>query len=140
MVAYSFRPRFVGPILAGEKHQTIRAVRTGRSRHARVGETLQIYTGMRTRNCRLLGTSVCVAKWPITLQFGDEGFIEVNSHRITTMAGMCRFAKKDGFENWWDMERFWQEAHPALRTERGWVKFTGVIVFWDPKEVRRQNG
>jgi hypothetical protein len=43
MVAYSFNPIFVGPILAGTKRQTIRAER---KRHARPGEAMQLYTGM----------------------------------------------------------------------------------------------
>jgi hypothetical protein len=46
VVAYSFRQQFRPPILAGTKRQTIRA---DRKRHARPGEQLQLYTGMRTR-------------------------------------------------------------------------------------------
>ncbi len=49
MVAYSFDRRFVPAIVSGAKRQTIRA---HRARHARPGETLQLYTGMRTRQCR----------------------------------------------------------------------------------------
>ena len=48
MVAYSFKRRFREPILAGSKQQTIRA---DRKRHARRGEALQLYTGMRTTQC-----------------------------------------------------------------------------------------
>ena len=52
MVAYSFKKQFGPPILAGTKAQTIRA---DRKRHVRSGELVQLYTGMRTRQCRRLG-------------------------------------------------------------------------------------
>ncbi|MFK5597639.1 hypothetical protein ACFZ8E_11600 [Methylobacterium sp. HMF5984] len=55
MVAYSFKARFAAPILAGTKAQTIPAERTGRSRHARPGEQLQLFSGMRTKHCLRLG-------------------------------------------------------------------------------------
>ncbi|MGY0779836.1 S49 family peptidase [Azospirillum argentinense] len=75
MVAYSFRPRFIDPILAGlepgpllpgMKRQTIRGA-SGGKRHARPGELVQLYTGMRTRQCRKLGEGRCVAAEPVTL-------------------------------------------------------------------------
>jgi hypothetical protein len=58
MVAYSFKERFAEPILNGTKGGTIRASRKGPLRaatggHAKPGEELQLYTDMRTRNCRL---------------------------------------------------------------------------------------
>lgn len=54
MVAYSFHPRFVDAILGGTKRQTIRM---HRRRHARPGEEMQLYAGMRTRHCRLVKTT-----------------------------------------------------------------------------------
>lgn len=66
MVAYSFKAQFVEPIRAGlglptepqirPKRQTIRA---DRKRHARPGEELQLYRGMRTRQCFLIGRAAC---------------------------------------------------------------------------------
>lgn len=58
MVAYSFQKRFVEPIRSGRKRQTIRA---DRKRHARPGEVLQLYSGMRTNaiaTCRISAASV----------------------------------------------------------------------------------
>ena len=49
MVAYSFNSRFEVAIREGWKTQTIRA---GRKRHARPGEMLQLFCGMRTAHCR----------------------------------------------------------------------------------------
>lgn len=56
MVAYSFPKCFIDPILSGRKAQTIRG---DRRRHARPGEELQLYSGMRTRSCRLIGRATC---------------------------------------------------------------------------------
>lgn len=51
MVAYSFAPIFAPQIEALTKRQTVRG---DRRRHARVGEPVQLYAGMRTRHCRKL--------------------------------------------------------------------------------------
>ena len=65
MVAYSFKKRFGPPILAGAKAQTIRA---DRKRHARPGEFVQLFTGMRTRQCRRLGETPCLSVEPIRIE------------------------------------------------------------------------
>ena len=70
MVAYSFRPRFIEPILGGRKRQTIRAI--GRRRHARPGDPLQLYAGMRTRNCRLIGRAICIDVVEVGLRFAED--------------------------------------------------------------------
>lgn len=68
MVAYSFKRRFAEPILAGAKRQTIRA---DRRRHARPGEELQLYTGMRTKSCRLIARRTCVDIQRVILVFRE---------------------------------------------------------------------
>lgn len=57
MVAYNFSERFAGPVERGEKRQTIRKPRV--NGHAKVGDSLQLYTGMRTASCRKLRDAVC---------------------------------------------------------------------------------
>jgi len=64
MVAYSFRARFREPILVGAKRQTIRA---DRKRHARPGEQLQLYTGMRTRECAIIARALCSQVMPVRI-------------------------------------------------------------------------
>jgi len=46
---YGFQRRFVGPICDGTKTHTIRAMRKGRARHARVGDDLGLKCGRRFR-------------------------------------------------------------------------------------------
>lgn len=54
MVAYNFMHQFADDVAAGRKNFTLRDERKGRSRHARPGEALQLYTSMRTSSCRKL--------------------------------------------------------------------------------------
>lgn len=50
---------------ARPKRQTIRAI--GKRRHARPGETLQLYTAMRTKQCEKIGEARCIAVLPIRI-------------------------------------------------------------------------
>jgi hypothetical protein len=58
MVAYSFQKQFVPAIISGKKRQTIRAF--GKRRHAYVGEPIQLYVGMRTKQCaKIIPDQIC---------------------------------------------------------------------------------
>jgi hypothetical protein len=122
MVAYSFKTRFVTPILAGTKRQTIRA---DRKRHARPGEEIQLYTGMRTRHCKLIGRAECAAVRMIRLDFVQ---CAVLADGVVIAGGLDgsldRFAQADGFKDWWCLDAFWEEEHPGHRI------FDGVLIEW----------
>lgn len=117
MVAYSFKARFAAPILAGTKRRTIRA---DRKRHARVGEQVQLYRGMRTRQCIRLGTGQCVYVGPVLLDF-TAGIIEAHGG----MVDRNDFAINDGFASWEDMRLFWSIEHPGVD------RFAGVMIRWN---------
>lgn len=128
MVAYSFKQQFIRPILAGTKQQTIRAPRTGRSRHARPGETLQLYTAMRTKYCTLIGRAKCLSITPVTINLphyivtiGDETFAQ-------KWDWLNDFAKADGFPNWKAMWDFWWKTHPK-------EPFSGMLIRWDALQI-----
>jgi hypothetical protein len=124
MVAYSFRPRFVAPILAGTKRQTIRA---DRKRHARPGEEMQLYTGMRTKHCKLIARMTCDRVEPITLNFCHHGSIAVlKEGRLHPVLHLDAFARSDGFGGWDEMREFWREAHGDIS------EWTGVLLTWRP--------
>jgi hypothetical protein len=129
MVAYSFKRRFAPPILMGAKAQTIRVNRAGRSRHARAGEQLQLYIGMRTRHCRRLGAPACTAVVPVRLVFGPKGpaeLFQVDGLPLPP-ARMDVFAREDGFESVQDMAAFWWEEHPG---DGALLTFEGVLIRW----------
>lgn len=137
MVAYSFKTFFAPQIVEGIKTQTIRA---DRRRHARPGERLQLFTGMRTRHCRkIVPDPVCVTVSPVRISFdcGVIFAINVDGQNLTD-AEMEDFARQDGFapehynepsgicgntalEN---MDTFWFDNHP------GHFDFFGVLIKW----------
>jgi hypothetical protein len=63
MPAYNFQKKFVPLIECGAKRQTIRA--TGKRRPPQPGDWLYLYSGQRTRHCRLIGKTLCRVVLPI---------------------------------------------------------------------------
>ena len=125
MVAYSFRPRFVDPILSGRKRQTIRAI--GRRRHARPGDPLQLYTGMRTKNCRLIGRATCIDAVEVGLRFAEDEDLEGVIANPARTVGRDDFARRDGFADWGALKDFWRTAHPTAYAAGA---FAGVMICW----------
>lgn len=143
MVAYSFRPQFVAPILVGlghaphaigaefwsprqsyyPKRQTIRAV--GRRRHARPGDELQLYTGMRTKSCRLIGRARCVAVVRATIWVADW-CVMIEGRGVLGPRQLGTFAREDGFADAAEMAAFWRKEHGPVE------KWNGVLITWEP--------
>lgn len=127
MVAYGFKQQFVQPIVLGRKPHTVRANRTGRSRHARPGEALQLYTAMRTKQCRLIGRAVCADVLEIYLRFykhPKDDMVEIEGKRPVVLSALDEFAYHDGFGSWVELRAFWLKEHGALR------RFEGTIIYW----------
>lgn len=121
MVAYSFKAQFRAPILAGTKSQTIRA---DRKRHARPGEHVQLYTGMRTRQCQIIGEATCAGVSPVRIGVRD-GFVDYGVRgKWTLSAHLDKFAQTDGFPDWAALVAFWTREHP------GQDVFSGVAICW----------
>ena len=120
MVAYSFQPRFAPLIREGLKLQTIRAPR---ARHARPGERLQLFTGLRTRHAmKIVPDPICVtvSRCDITFASGRIGRIVVAGIPVRDLD---QFAAFDGFEDRTDMSAFWLERHGA-------APFSGLLIEW----------
>lgn len=140
MVAYSFKRRFVAPIQVGlgqiehipgteytPKRQTIRAI--GKRRHARPGETLQLYSGMRTKQCFSIGVARCTSARGIKI-FVEGGQIRIDGESdIINPASLDHFARGDGFKDWVDMQAFWRAEHGGI-ARLG--PFVGVLIMWEP--------
>lgn len=139
MVAYSFRPRFVDAIRVGlgqpvhhepggahvyhPKRQTIRAV--GKRRHARPGEVLQLFTGMRTKQCKSIGVARCIDVVPITINVKQHQMPITLDGRSITGGFIHEFARADGFASGEDMLEFWKKEH-------GLGMFKGLLIAWEP--------
>lgn len=107
------------------KRQTIRAV--GKRRHARPGETIQLYTAMRTKQCRKIGDARCVSVDPIRIQVPlDDAWLWVQVGDEPAGPATDAFAQADGFGCVEDMWLFWREKHPDVRL------FKGVLIKWEP--------
>lgn len=150
MVAYSFKKRFAerlehglrihldedASLRAPPKRQTIR--HEGKRRHARVGETIQLYIGMRTKDCKKIGDARCTNIRRIRIDVLKDTLmiwlLEDDGSRTggaMTVGGMNRFAQGDGFENAKDMHAFWQAEHgKKFRGEP--FTFTGFVIQWEP--------
>lgn len=128
MVAYSFKKRFAAPIREGLKTQTIRG---DRARHARPGEMLQLFTGMRTAHCMKICEDVrCTDVRPIGIRFDGDGDIVGIVVDGKTVADLDAFATQDGFVSSAEMGEFWLDAHKG---SIGWgqpVLWTGVLIEW----------
>ena len=75
MVAYNLKPEFGSAVTKGEKPLTMREPRSGRSRHARVGDTLQLTTYGRTKKRKVLMTPACTLRARLFL--GPTGVVRV---------------------------------------------------------------
>jgi hypothetical protein len=129
MVAYSFRSRFVDPILQGEKRQTIRHV--GKRKHAVKGDALQLYQGMRTRHCKLIMPAVCAGAGTVWINF-DVPRVLVNTEsadeHFEARPYLDTFAKADGFDSWPALVEFWSVEHFKRQAPSG--IWQGVIIRW----------
>jgi len=65
MPAYNFQESFVVPIVELKKTHTIRRRRTRRL--TAPGDSLMLYTGMRTKQARMFAASVCVKVEPVVI-------------------------------------------------------------------------
>lgn len=143
MVAYSFHKIFAPQVEATTKRQTIRGQRR---RHARPGEALQLYHGMRTTQCRKLLTPdpMCTAARQIVIEF-SLGFtmpvlIEINGIALRSEA-FGPFAVADGFDTrrWPAPVPTWARGLSAISAMCGWwgrthdqKLFTGALIEWRP--------
>jgi hypothetical protein len=134
MVAYNFQRRFVAPIVAGDKTHTLRGPRR---RHVRVGEAMQLYSGMRTKNCELIADALCNRFLGIFLKFSEcrefalfDVTEQESGHFVRT--GALRpiedpetFARSDGFAGLEAMAAFWRDVHCV-------TSWNGFLVGWAP--------
>ncbi|MGO8079882.1 ASCH domain-containing protein [Rhizobium leguminosarum] len=143
MVAYSFKPYFTPQIEDLTKCQTVRA---DRPRHARPGEAVQLFQGMRTRHCRrIVVDPICTANLPVQIKLSDLldeliASIVVNGIQLHREE-VEEFACKDGFHPdrlrlmhdggraksaRQNMGIFWQRHHPGV------ADFSGRLILWKP--------
>jgi hypothetical protein len=112
-VAINFQSKFVELIRSGAKTQTIR-----RSARAETGDTLQLYTGQRTKNCRLIGTATCNHCEAITIA---DDHISTGYHQLSD-DDAAHIAKLDGFESVLAMKDWFRDRYG--------LPFRGHRIMW----------
>jgi hypothetical protein len=119
MVAYSFKAQFAPLVESRAKRQTIRAL--GKRRPPWPGESLQLYTGMRTKACRKLVSPdpICISAEPV--QITAEG-IKLGD-RWLNQAEQAQMAVADGFENLTSFYDFFRQTHG--------LPFQGFLIKWE---------
>ncbi len=122
MGLYNFKPQFVPFILDGSKSHTIRGPRV---RPDEVGNTMYLYTGLRTKRARLLLKAPCIRVERIrivgpSLHEGLQIFVD---DELLTRDEAEALAHRDGFRDvrpLGQMANFWH----------GRLPFTGAIYHW----------
>ena len=117
MAIVNFHPQFVDKSRSGEKRQTVRR------RWKRVppfGETLYLYTGLRTKHAVKILESNCVGVQGFFLS--GDGHVELDRIRLTRQESEA-FALADGFENH-SIFIGWFFDHYGL-------PFEGMVIYWE---------
>lgn len=123
MSAYGFKAQFAAAVTAGTKHQTIRALRKS-GRHVLPGEAIQLYTGMRTKDCRKLvdPDPVVISVEPISIQQCVDGVQVFLKEERLGPRELTRLAVADGFAGPLEFLTFFRETHG--------LPFNGVLIKW----------
>ena len=125
MGLYNFQERFVQPMLSGRKNHTIRAIR---AHPDKPGNTLHLYTGLRTKHAKLLMRVPCVKIEEIEITESRLARGVVASTRISVKIDGVELdrgeknalAYRDGFNSFEDMMHFW----------KGRLPFHGHVIHW----------
>ena len=119
---FNFKQRFAPKVESGEKRQTIRATRAD-GRVPRKGDIAKLYTGLRTRNTRLMMAAQVIGCDPVYIDFAERSV--VLGGNLLRPGTLERFAKEDGFTDASEMIDWFKETH-------GLDDFEGFCVRWDP--------
>lgn len=114
MVAFNFSPEFADAVASGAKCQTVR-----KTARAKKGDTLQLYTGQRTKSCRKLREAECL--YVDYVHIAPDGLTVGDTEKHHGNADA--FAKRDGFENYAAMVAWFEKKY-------GSPHFVGYVHRW----------
>lgn len=130
MVALNFKAQFAEDVECGTKRRSIRAPRKN-GRNPKRGDELQLYTGMRTKNCRKLADAKCVRVRPVEIDYSGvaiEGRKLYAGNAPAYAGGVdpdhydSDFARADGFSCFQDMRKFFEMEYG--------LPFSGLLIEW----------
>lgn len=115
MPAYNFKSRFAALVAQGRKRQTIRRPR---KRPTRPGDRLKLYTGMRTKACKLLAEGTCIDVMSIRI---THGFVYLDERELSYQEA-SDLARVDGFGSVEEMVGFFDDTY-GLPVEMELIKW-----------------
>lgn len=126
MPAFNFKKQFAQDVEFGIKRQTTRAFRKDHRPHCKLGDTIKLYTGMRTKSCRLLGEAEVTRIDDIEIR-STEMFLNgvrlfTTIHERDAPQTDNEFAAADGFESFTEMANWFDEVHG--------LPFRGKVIYW----------
>lgn len=128
MGAYNFQQRFAPFVRNGSKRHTIR----GKRKHPdRPGDTVHLFTKQRSKDCELLGRSICVKVEDIFISAAQQVFVdgvELNLDEKNALAWCDGFRGGDIRNAFAAMMTFWD----------GRLPFHGDIIHWSRQLVQRE--
>lgn len=136
MPLLGFQKQFAPLVESGEKTQTIRAYRKD-GNDPRPGDTLYLYTGLRTKQCRKLGEVICTSVEPITIFDSGEARIKYTGSRsLQWKYRPClvfhQIAVADGFGCYAEMLAWFKKTHG--------LPFEGLLIKWGEIQLARSSG
>lgn len=120
MPAYNFKSIFADAVESGEKYTTIRQPRKNPTKP---GDTLYLYTGLRTKQARLLRTEKCVSVTPFTYL---ENYVFKIGERVLSVNEMHKLAKIDTV-GLWSLSMFMNFFYETYG-----LPFYGELITWEP--------
>ena len=127
MPALNFMRQFADAVRHGEKRQTVRAPRKDGRPHAKRGDTIRLYTGMRTKSCELLAeatvTRVVAIRIEPTCMYLNGKMVPSAIYDRNCEQTDNAFAKADGFDSFMEMASWFDDVHG--------LPFEGTVIHWD---------
>lgn len=117
MALLNFQEQFANGVEFGKKSQTIRKQRKN---PIKVGDTLYIYTGLRTKKARKLRTEKC--KWVDQIRIYCDGIGFDQRWGLSSKRELDEFAQADGFDSFYEMARWFKKTHG--------LPFEGILIKW----------
>ena len=117
----NFKKEFASRVESGEKRQTIRRNRKD-GRRPQPGDTAKLYTGLRTRDARLLRAAPVAECLAVRMHI-DDGIIIVDGRKLEIDEATA-FARADGFGCVGEMEQWFLKQYQTY-------DFEGYCVRWN---------
>lgn len=131
MITKMFQPKFHDLVKEGKKLQTIRPKPKNPKYLPQVGQDISLrkWTGKPYRSPQeVLASGEITSVEPVCIDRDAIKFPlrrrKLGVHLITELKDLNRFAREDGFEDWQDLQQWFQDNHGPV------ARFRGVLIQW----------